>query len=136
MHFAQIVLPAILLAVCRAQTLDAAPATGNNEEYVADAGETSSTGGLDDASADVDAIGNQWFRHLELQQKREQLIGQYRFMIAKSLLRLKDACKVYDWFVANEEPQSMFGMGQTERGIDDMRGIMIPDNKVEYFKID
>lgn len=120
MHFAQIVLPAILLAVFRAQTLDAAvvAATGN-EEFLADVGEPSSTG-IDDAT-DVDAVGSQWFRHLELQQKREQLIGQYRYMIAKSLLRLKDACKVYDWFVANEEPRSMFA-GQTERGMDDFRG--------------
>lgn len=122
MHFAQIVLPAILLAICRAQSLEAA-VTASTDEVVADVGE-SSTGGLDDATTnDVDAIGNQWFRHLELQQKREQLIAQYRYMIAKSLLRLKDACKVYDWFVANEDDHSgMFEVG-ADRGMEGVTSI-------------
>lgn len=118
MHFAQIVLPAILLAVCRAQTLEAA-VIGRNDEFAPEGGEISSSGV--DETTNLDAIGNQWFRHLEFQQKREQLIGQYRFMIAKSLLRLKDACKVYDWFVANEEPPTVFG-GQSERVREDLRG--------------
>lgn len=122
MHFAQIVLPAILLAVFRAQSLEAASIAVGNEELVAEGGESSSAG-IDDASAAADSIGNQWFRHLEMQQRREQLIGQYRFMIAKSLLRLKDACKVYDWFVANDEPQAVFGGQQAEQRTDDLRGI-------------
>lgn len=104
MRFAQIVLPAILFAVCRAQSYGGDEYGGGGA-----AGATTSF----DGSAATDALGSQWFRHLEQQQKREQLVGQYRFMIAKSLLRLKDACKVYDLFVMNAEPQATFG--QTER---------------------
>lgn len=114
MHFAQILLPAILLAVCRTHALLEGVVANGGDDFLST---NDATLGIDDAAA---SIGNQWYRRLETQQAREKLIAQYRFMIAKSLVRLRDACKVFDW-LAHEQPQSLFG-GKGEQMPGDMRG--------------
>lgn len=79
MKFAQICLPAILFAICKSQAYE---------------------------SRDYDEpinVSNNFFKNLDAQQKSEQLIEQYRFLIAKSLLRLKDACKVYDFLMSVDQ---------------------------------
>lgn len=79
MIFAQLFLPAILFAICKAQTYE-------NRDY-------------DEQPLNAP---NRFNENLESQQKREQLIDQYRYMIAKSLLRLKDACRIYDYLMGAE----------------------------------
>lgn len=76
MKFAQICLPAILFAICKSQAYE-------SRDY----GEPIN-------------VANNFFKNLDSQQKSEQLIEQYRYLIAKSLLRLKDACKVYDFLMS------------------------------------
>ena len=47
--------------------------------------------------------------NLEGQQKQEMLIDQYRYLIAKSLLRLKYSCKVFDFIIESEQKEHIIG---------------------------
>lgn len=93
MKFAQIFLPAILFAICKSQAYE-------NRDY-----------------DEPINMANNFFKNLEAQQKSEQLIEQYRFLIAKSLLRLKDACKVFDYLMGVE--QKLFQDGGDKEKIPD-----------------
>lgn len=97
MKFAQIILPAILVTICKCQIYEP---SGNGRGTIG--GSSGSAGDEYDSDEPLGAAAQTFYKHLDAQQKSEQLIEQYRFLIAKSLLRLKDACKVYDLLMCIE----------------------------------
>lgn len=100
MKLAQIILPAILVTICKSQLYEpiASVSRGTNGNGIGGGGASG-----DEYDSDEPLVAAQTFyKHLDAQQKSEQLIEQYRFLIAKTLLRLKDACKVYELLMCIE----------------------------------